>query len=69
MRVFPFAVYYAESNIFIGRAGSKVEQYGVFIPGLFDNFIGGSLRLVDKIRIEDIELGARLTHAMLTESL
>lgn len=56
MRVFPISVDNTECDVFIWRPGREVQENGLVIAGFFHNLIGGSLRLVNEIRIEDIEL-------------
>jgi hypothetical protein len=63
MREFPLAVDNPESDIFIRRAGTKVQKNGLVITRLFDNLIGRRLGLVDKIWIENVELEGRSVNA------
>ena len=58
MRKFPLAIDNAERDVFVGRPGAEVEQHGVVVSRLLDNLVRRSLRFVDKVRIEDVELGA-----------
>lgn len=56
MRVLPFAIDDAESNVFVWRSGGKVEKHCLIITGFLHNLVSRSLRLVDEIRVEDVKL-------------
>lgn len=57
MREFPLAVDNSESNVLVGGASAEMKQDSFVISWLLDNFIGGGFRLVNEIRVEDVELG------------
>jgi len=56
MRKFPFSVYNSEGNVFVRRSSTELEDDGLIIARLLDNLVGRCLRLVDKIRVEDVKL-------------
>lgn len=59
MGVFPFAVDNPKCNVFIGRACNELEQYGVVITRFFDDLVCWRFRLVNEVRIEDVELRSK----------
>lgn len=56
MRKLPFAINDTEGNVLVRRAGAEKEQNCIIIPGFFDDFVSGSLGLVDEIGVENVEL-------------
>lgn len=56
VRELPFSVDDSESDVLIRWSCTEVQQDGLVIARLFDNFVCRRLRLVDKIRIEYVEL-------------
>lgn len=56
MRELPFSINDSKSNVFVRRASSEVEKYSFVVSWLPDDFVCGSLRLVDEVRIKYVEL-------------
>lgn len=56
MRILPISVNDPEGNVLVGRPSTELQDDRLIISWLFDNLIGRSLRLVNEIWIEDVEL-------------
>jgi hypothetical protein len=58
MRIFPFTVDNTERDIFVWWTSCKVEEDSLIVARIFDDLVCRCLRLVDEVRIKDIELYA-----------
>ena len=56
MREFPFSVNDSEGNVLIRWTSGKVEEHGLVVSRFFNNLVSRAFGLVNKIRIEYIEL-------------
>ena len=56
MRIFPFTIDNAKSDVFVWRSRSKMQQDGIKVTFFADNLVCRSSGFVNKVRVEDIEL-------------
>ena len=56
MGVFPVSVDDSERDILVWRTSSKYQKDSIVANSILDQFVRRSLRLVNKVWIEDIEL-------------
>ena len=56
MRVFPVTIDDPERDVFVWGPSSEPQETSILVPWFFDDPIRRCLRLVNEVRIEDIEL-------------
>lgn len=56
MRELPLAVDDPERDVFVRRAGHKVQQHRLVVPRLLDDLVRRRFGLVDEVGVKDVEL-------------